>query len=631
MYWKHEAIYGGGEAVSPSEYLGSGDVQEFRYGRGLKQVFNNENLANLKNFGEGWGFMESGKSAVFVDNHDTERGGDTLNYKDGANYTLASVFMLAYPYGSPDVHSGYEWSDKDAGPPSGGQVSACYSGGWKCQHAWREISSMVGFRNAARGQAVSNWWDNGGDQIAFGRGSKAYVAINHEGSALSRTFQTSLPAGTYCDVQTGNGVTVNASGQFTATLAAQTALALHVGARTCSGGGTTPDPGTGQSGASFGVNATTQPGQNIYVTGDQAALGSWAPGSALKLDPATYPVWKLDVALPMRHLVRVQVPPQGRERQRHLGERCEPHRHRAVLRQGHADRRRLARLNHPRRAGDARVSVPGPHRSTPPDPRKPRSTRPCPEPPSGGGCRRTVRGAAARRTGGHRVRRAQTPAPPTDAALAKELTRHDLTREQFYFVLPDRFADGDTSNNRGGLTGSRLETGYDPTDKGFYQGGDLKGLTQRLDYIKGLGTTAIWLAPIFKNRPVQGTGDNASAGYHGYWITDFTQVDPHFGTNADLTKLIDKAHGKGMKVFFDVITNHTADTVDYAEKKYGYKPKGAFPYLDEDGRPFDDTRGVEEVDADSFPYTPVNTGKKVPAWLNDTTMYHNRGDSTYAA
>ncbi|WP_392754182.1 pullulanase-type alpha-1,6-glucosidase [Streptomyces sp. LN590] len=222
------------------------------------------------------------------------------------------------------------------------------------------------------------------------------------------------------------------------------------------------------------------------------------------------------------------------------------------------------------------------------------------------------------------------PGPPSDAALAAQSARHDLTREQFYFVMPDRFANGDTSNDRGGLTGSRLETGYDPTDKGFYQGGDLKGLTDRLDYIKGLGTTAIWLAPIFKNRPVQGTGKDASAGYHGYWITDFTQVDPHFGTNADLSKLIDKAHGKGMKVFFDVITNHTADTVDYAEKKYGYKPKGAYPYLDRDGRPFDDSKGLAKVDADSFPYTPKNTGEKVPAWLNDPTMYHNRGDSTYA-
>ncbi|NED12001.1 carbohydrate-binding module family 20 domain-containing protein [Streptomyces sp. SID9124] len=300
VYWKQEAIYGAGEAVSPDEYTGNGDVQEFRYARSLKQVFNNENLANLKNFGEGWGFMSSSKAAVFVDNHDTERGGDTLNYKDGANYTLASVFMLAWPYGSPDVHSGYEWSDKDAGPPNGGTVNACYSDGWKCQHAWREIASMVGFRNTARGEAVTDWWDNGGDQIAFGRGSKAYVAINHEGSSLTRTFQTSLPAGDYCDVQSGKGVTVNGSGQFTATLGANTALALHTGARTCGGSSGTTDPGTGTgtSGASFGVNATTQLGQNIYVTGNQSALGNWNTGSALKLDPATYPVWKLDVALP---------------------------------------------------------------------------------------------------------------------------------------------------------------------------------------------------------------------------------------------------------------------------------------------------------------------------------------------
>jgi pullulanase-type alpha-1,6-glucosidase len=229
------------------------------------------------------------------------------------------------------------------------------------------------------------------------------------------------------------------------------------------------------------------------------------------------------------------------------------------------------------------------------------------------------------------------PPPPSDAALAKTPARHELTREQFYFVLPDRFANGDTGNDRGGLTGSRLATGYDPTDKGFYQGGDLKGLTRKLDYIKELGTTSIWMAPLFKNRPVQGTGENASAGYHGYWITDFTQVDPHFGTNEDLTNLIAKAHAKGMKVFFDVITNHTADVVDYEEKSYGYLAKGAFPYLTEDGEPFDDAdyadgrRRFPAVDADSFPYTPkVTSETKVPAWLNDPTMYHNRGDSTWA-
>ncbi|MGA5117131.1 pullulanase-type alpha-1,6-glucosidase [Streptomyces pseudogriseolus] len=238
------------------------------------------------------------------------------------------------------------------------------------------------------------------------------------------------------------------------------------------------------------------------------------------------------------------------------------------------------------------------------------------------------------------ARAATPPAPPSDAKLAASPARHDLTREQFYFVLPDRFANGDTKNDRGGLTGSRLTHGYDPTDKGFYQGGDLKGLTRKLDYVKGLGTTAIWLAPIFRNQPVQGTGENASAGYHGYWITDFTQVDPHFGTNQDLETLIDKAHAKGMKVFFDVITNHTADVIDYEEKSYDYLSKGAFPYLTKDGVPFDDadyadgSRKFPRVDAGSFPRTPVVPAAKqrlkVPSWLNDPAMYHNRGDSTFA-
>ncbi|MFJ4716743.1 pullulanase-type alpha-1,6-glucosidase [Streptomyces sp. NPDC088785] len=227
------------------------------------------------------------------------------------------------------------------------------------------------------------------------------------------------------------------------------------------------------------------------------------------------------------------------------------------------------------------------------------------------------------------------PRPPSDAALAAQPARDDATREQYYFVLPDRFDNADTGNDRGGLTGSRTATGFDPTDKGFYQGGDLKGLTRRLDYIKGLGTTAIWMAPIFKNKPVQGSGDSASAGYHGYWITDFTRVDPHFGTNQDLETLIARAHAKGMKVYFDVITNHTADVLTDTEQTHAYRGKGAYPYLDTQGRPFDDTADPgRPVDEDSFAYTPTTAPAekdvKRPSWLNDPTMYHNRGDSTFA-
>ncbi|MBQ1050499.1 pullulanase-type alpha-1,6-glucosidase [Micromonospora sp. C51] len=229
--------------------------------------------------------------------------------------------------------------------------------------------------------------------------------------------------------------------------------------------------------------------------------------------------------------------------------------------------------------------------------------------------------------------------PSATALLAAG--RSQVEAEQFYFVLPDRFANGDPRNDRGGLVGDRLRTGYDPTDKGFYQGGDLKGLTERLDYIEGLGTTAIWLAPVFKNRPVQGEGDDVSAGYHGYWITDFTQVDPHFGSPADLKKLVQLAHRRGIKVYLDVIVNHTADVIAYEEDTYTYVDKATAPYRDAQGRPFEDrnfadgSRDFPKVDRDSFPYTPTfetraDAKVKVPAWLNDPTVYHNRGDSTFA-
>jgi hypothetical protein len=135
-----------------------------------------------------------------------------------------------------------------------------------------------------------------------------------------------------------------------------------------------------------------------------------------------------------------------------------------------------------------------------------------------------------------------TTTQPGDAAYAKDSLRSSLTKERFYFVMADRFANGNTTNDNGGLTGGKLTTGFDPSDKAFYHGGDLAGITQKLDYIKGMGTTAIWLTPSFKNKPVQGKPGEESAGYHGYWITDFTQIDPHLGTNADMKALIDAAH-----------------------------------------------------------------------------------------
>jgi glycosidase len=231
------------------------------------------------------------------------------------------------------------------------------------------------------------------------------------------------------------------------------------------------------------------------------------------------------------------------------------------------------------------------------------------------------------------------PATPADVARAGNSLRQPLTREQFYFVMTDRFANGNEANDDGGNTGGRLETGFDPTHKGFYHGGDLEGLIDKLDYIKKLGTTSLWLTPSFVNKPVQGPPGQETAGYHGYWITDFTHIDPHLGTNADMKALIDAAHDKGMRVFFDIITNHTADVIDYTQKQYSYRNKTDFPYRDVNHDAFDDRDHVNgtfpPMDATSFPYTPffntpADATAKTPAWLNNPLYYHNRGDSTFA-
>ncbi|WP_375289188.1 alpha-amylase family glycosyl hydrolase [Qipengyuania sp.] len=241
---------------------------------------------------------------------------------------------------------------------------------------------------------------------------------------------------------------------------------------------------------------------------------------------------------------------------------------------------------------------------------------------------------------------AQTRPVATDRL--ESLRARAPSEEVIYFVLPDRFANGDTSNDRGGLTGDRLTTGFDPEAKGFYHGGDLRGLTEKLPYLKSMGITAIWFAPIFKNKPVQGLPGQESAGYHGYWITDFTRPDPHFGTREEFKAFVDAAHAMGMKVYMDIITNHTADVIGYAEgdaANYVYRSRGDYPYSTRGGPDGDRINEGFGGDVDSSPenfarltdpryaYTPVvpeaEKNVKVPSWLNDPIYYHNRGNSTF--
>lgn len=242
---------------------------------------------------------------------------------------------------------------------------------------------------------------------------------------------------------------------------------------------------------------------------------------------------------------------------------------------------------------------------------------------------------------------AQTSAPIKDAAA--QTFRDRLPSEEIvYFVLPDRFENGDTSNDTGDFTGDRLATGYDPTAKGFFHGGDLAGLTKRLDYLEGLGITAIWFAPIFQNKPVQGPEGDESAGYHGYWVTDFTRPDGHFGTREEFKAFVDAAHARGMKVYMDIITNHTADVIRYADgdaTNYEYRSKGDYPYSTRGGPDGERINEGFMGDGDSsvanfakladpnYAYTPVipdaEKDVKIPAWLNDPIYYHNRGNSSF--
>ena len=153
-------------------------------------------------------------------------------------------------------------------------------------------------------------------------------------------------------------------------------------------------------------------------------------------------------------------------------------------------------------------------------------------------------------------------APGADAAGTQEAGRGPLHvpspdwRDQVvYFVMIDRFDDGDPGNNDQG-TGE-----YDPADSARYSGGDLAGIERRLDYIRGLGASAIWITP-----PVAHQWWNAATrygGYHGYWGEDFMAVDPHFGTLEDYRRLSRAIHGAGMYLVQDIVVNHVANFFAY--------------------------------------------------------------------
>ncbi len=208
--------------------------------------------------------------------------------------------------------------------------------------------------------------------------------------------------------------------------------------------------------------------------------------------------------------------------------------------------------------------------------------------------------------------------------------------EMIYFVMLDRFENGDPSNDTGGLSGDQTTTGFLASNPGFYHGGDLRGLINRIPYIKSLGFTAIWVTPVVRQLPV--AGDGKSAAYHGYWGVGFDQVDPHLGTMADFKEFVTDAHAQQMKVILDIVVNHTADVIHYVQGG-SYVGLADKPYKTINGTTFDAVKlagsskfpTLDQLSATtSFPKTPVispqNLNIKSPAWLNDPRNYHNRGD-----
>ena len=207
-----------------------------------------------------------------------------------------------------------------------------------------------------------------------------------------------------------------------------------------------------------------------------------------------------------------------------------------------------------------------------------------------------------------------------------------------YFVMTDRFANGNPENDLGGYPADRQKSGYDPTDVGFYHGGDIAGLTQKIPYIKSLGFTAIWITPVVRQLPL--SKDGKSSAYHGYWGVGFDEIDSHLGSMQEFKDFVTLAHKNSLKVILDIVVNHTANVIEV--KDTSYVPIASKPYKTANGKKIDLNKVANSENfpplsqwslSKSFPkqasVSKTLKNIKSPIWLNDLRNYHNRGNSTF--
>ncbi len=149
------------------------------------------------------------------------------------------------------------------------------------------------------------------------------------------------------------------------------------------------------------------------------------------------------------------------------------------------------------------------------------------------------------------------------AAIFISESKFDWRDQVIYFLMIDRFNNGDISNDI--LTDNGIESG---NENSKYNGGDIAGIIKKLDYIRNLGATAIWITPPVENQ--WWDGSVSYGGYHGYWASNFKKIEPHFGEEDTYSELINTAHGKGLKVIQDIVANHVGNFYMYDRENDRY-------------------------------------------------------------
>ena len=247
IYWIQEVIGNSSEAagIQPGNYVQNGTVTEFGFKSEMNQYFKDK-VAKLKGLNERLSKDLASKDAnVFVTNWDTARNQGALTYKDGAKYQLANAFMLAYDYGTPRLLSDYKWDDghNDDGAPGATAASvpdvdmnkecSTNNSAWNCEQRWTSTRGMIAFHNYVGDAEVTDWQDDGGDNIAFSRDDRGFIAINNGKKEKDVTYTTSLADGEYCDVYAtmdcSKTVTVK-GGKVETKVPARSAIALYAGA-----------------------------------------------------------------------------------------------------------------------------------------------------------------------------------------------------------------------------------------------------------------------------------------------------------------------------------------------------------------------------------------------------------------